>query len=138
MKEHEKILCPSSKCKTGSEILGVRQDDGTVAILPQTLPVDAGFIERVGEDDISAEQKFRFTNKCIEGGCSQWTGKSCGVIERVLEYMEQLPVKDNLPACAIRKNCRWFRQSGAEACKVCVFVITEVTEHDTRVLEAVV
>lgn len=135
MREHEKILCPSSKCKPGSELLGVRQEDGTVAILPQTLPVDEHFMEIANNDGIAAEQKFRFTNKCIEGGCGQWTGSSCGVIENVLTYMEALPVHSNLPTCGIRHSCRWFRQSGADACKVCIFVITEITEKDNVVSE---
>jgi len=130
MKEANKILCPSSKCKPGSRLLGVRQDDGTVAILPSPLDIDEKFISKVNNDDIRPEQKFRFTNKCIENGCSQWTGKSCGVIEKLVSYLDVLPVKEALPECAIRPQCRWFRQSGVDACKVCTFVITEVTEQD--------
>ena len=130
MKDGEKILCPSSKCKTGSELLGVRQDDGTIAILPQTLAIDEDFIKKVNEDQVPAEQKFRFTNKCIEEGCAQWTGKACGVIEKIVSYLDVLPTKEKLPACSIRKNCRWFLQREGDACRACIFVITEITEQD--------
>lgn len=138
MKQNEKILCPSSKCKSGSELLGVRQDDGTVAILPQTLPIDESFIENASADGIPAEQKFRFTNKCVECGCKQWTGKSCGVIDQLVQYIDTLPVSEALPPCAIRKSCRWYKQQGADACKVCKFVVTEVTENDVMVEDEVI
>lgn len=130
MNQHEKILCPSSRCKTGSELLGVTQEDGTVAMLPQTLPIDESFIEKVKRDPIAAEQKFRFVNKCIEGGCAQWTGKSCGVVEKLITHLDSIPVKEELPRCSIRSNCRWYRQRGADACKLCVYVITEVAQED--------
>ncbi|MGO4290217.1 hypothetical protein [Chitinophaga sp. RAB17] len=136
MKDQEKFLCPSARCKTGSELLGMRQEDGTVAILPQTLPVDETFIQKVNESQVTAEQAFRFTNKCVEGACSQWTGKSCGVIEKLVTYLDSVPAKEDLPRCPIRKSCRWFHQQGNGACKICVFVITEVTEQDMTTVQA--
>lgn len=132
MKDQERFLCPSARCKTGAELLGVRQDGGTVAILPQTLPVDETFVQKVAEY-ASPEQAFRFTNKCVEGACSQWTGKTCGVIEKLVIYLDGVPAKEELPRCPIRKDCRWFHQQGNAACKICVFVITEVTEKDVMV-----
>lgn len=138
MKQNDKILCPSSKCKSGSELLGVRQDDGTVAILPQTLPIDETFMHDVRADGVNPEQKFRFVNKCVECGCKQWTGKSCGVIDNLVTYLDNLPVADALPPCSIRSQCRWYKQQGADACKVCKFVVTEVTEQDEPMMEETV
>ncbi len=127
---NDKIMCPSSKAKIGGELFGVRQDDGTIAILPQTLPVDEDFLSKASEDGVHPEQKFRFTNKCIESGCKQWNGKGCGVVEQVVQFINQLPITDNIADCPIRKNCRWHLQKGDEACKVCPFVVSEITEQD--------
>ena len=130
MKEATSKLCPSHRCKPGSQLLGVRQDDGTVAILPQPLPVTQAFIETVSQHEVPPEQRFRFTNKCVESGCGQWSEKGCGVVERMLDYLNQVPTLDALPACAIRNSCRWFSQRGADACMLCSYVITEITEEE--------
>jgi hypothetical protein len=145
------VRCPSHRCKPGSDLIGVRQDDGTVAILPQPLPVDQHFIDVVSRDAAAPEQRFRFSNKCIESGCSQWTGSRCGVIDNVLQLLAGAPVvgdiappatmtsptpgesSETLPPCGIRSTCRWFLQAGADACRVCPYVVTHITEIDTYV-----
>ena len=128
--EDKSIMCPSNKCKPGSKLLGLRQDDGTISILPEALPIDESFIEKVKDHPLAPEQRFRFTNKCVENGCNQWTGKGCGVIDQVVQYLEHIPAKEELPKCSIRPSCRWFLQKGADACKVCPYIITEITEAD--------
>lgn len=145
------VRCPSHRCKPGSDLIGVRQDDGTVAILPQPLPVDQHFVELVSRDAAAPEQRFRFSNKCIESGCSQWTGSRCGVIDNVLQLLAGVPAPGDiaqpaatapptpkestatLPPCGIRPTCRWFLQAGADACRVCPYVVTHITEADTFV-----
>jgi hypothetical protein len=124
------IMCPSHRCKPGSKLIGVRQEDGTVAILPQALPIDENFIEKAKQHPMAAEQRFRFTNKCIEGGCNQWDGKGCGVANRMLQYLDQVVTQEALPPCAIRQNCRWFLQEGPESCKICPYVLTEISEKE--------
>lgn len=123
-------LCPSHRCKPGSQLLGVRQDDGTVAILPQPLPVTEDFIKTVSGHELPPERRFRFTNKCVESGCSQWTGKGCGVVERMVDYLDKVPALAALPPCAIRTSCRWFSQRGGDACALCSYVITEIAEEE--------
>ena len=143
------ISCPSNRCKSGSDLIGIRQDDGTVAILPTPLPVDQHFVDLVGQSSVAPEERFRFSNKCVESGCSQWTGSRCGVIDNVLQLLAGVPApghitppaatapltpKDNsetLPPCGIRPTCRWFLQAGADACRVCPYVVTQITEVDT-------
>jgi hypothetical protein len=132
MSDTQSLWCPSYRCKTGSQLLGVRQDDGTIAILPTPLPIDEAFINAVKDDEMAPEQRFRFTNKCVESGCNQWTGKNCGVVERVVQHLELLPVLEELPACGIRDKCRWYHQRKADACKVCPFIITEITEEQRQ------
>lgn len=121
--------CPSNRCKTGSKLLGVRQDDGTIAILPQPLHIDEKFIENVSDHEMAPEQRFRFTNKCVETGCNQWNGEGCGVINRVVKHLNDLPTISKIPECGIRDRCRWFSQHDYNACKVCRFTITEITEE---------
>ncbi len=125
-------LCPSSKAKPGAQLLGVRQRDGTVAILPQALPVDEHFMHVVRKDPTPPEQRFRFSNKCVENGCEQWTGKNCGVIERVVEFLDAVPNKETLPVCSIRPRCRWYKQRSAEACRICPYVLTEITTEELQ------
>lgn len=121
--------CPSNKCKTGSKLLGIRQENGTIAILPQPLHINEQFIESVSANAMAPEQRFRFVNKCVEKGCSQWDGKGCGVINRVVSHLNDLPSISEIPKCGIRDRCRWFSQHSFNACKVCRFVITEITEE---------
>jgi len=35
-----------------------------------------------------------------------------------------MPV-EHLPRCVIRGSCRWYSQRGADACRACVFVVTD-------------
>ena len=126
------MLCPSSRAKPGAKLLGVRQSSGKIAILPQALPVDEHFMEAVQRDPTPPEQRFRFTNKCVEEGCEQWTGKGCGVVERVIRHLDAVAVSEVLPACSIRPKCRWYSQKKGDACRICPFVLTEITEEELR------
>ncbi len=126
----DSIMCPSSQGKAGALLLGVRQNDGKVAILPEPLPVDEQFIAIARQQEIPARQRFRFTNKCCESGCGQWTGKGCGVVESVIQYADRLPeITGELPACGIRSRCRWFMQREADACRICPYILYEVPEE---------
>lgn len=133
MENKESILCPSSRAQKGARLLGIRQADGQVAILPQPLLINDAFIEAASKHS-PAEQQFRFTNKCVESGCRQWTGSRCTVADSVLSVMNELAVSNELPACAIRQQCRWFNQNGADSCKVCSFVITATTSDDWQAM----
>ena len=130
MKRKTEIMCPAHRCKSGSQLLGIRQDNGVIAILPQTLSIDESFIKKVKKHPVSPERRFRFANKCIEGGCKQWDGEGCSVANKIIRYLNELPSIDTIPSCSIRSTCRWYIQEGNNACKVCVFVVTEVYRED--------
>jgi hypothetical protein len=129
-REDEKIMCPSNKLKQGSLLLGARQDDGTVAIFPQALAVDAEFINLAQNHPTPPEERFRFTNKCIEGGCKQWTGSECGVVNNAVKFLNAVAEIDPRFPCSIRSNCRWFLQKQYDACKICPYILTEITEAE--------
>ena len=124
------IRCPSSRLQEGALLLGIVLEDGTVAFTKDRIPVDEAFVQNAtAVGSRPAESRFRFSSPCAKGACRQWTGSRCGVIDLVLSdaraQNHQSPADASLPSCAIRSDCRWFNQNGAEACEVCVFVVTE-------------
>jgi hypothetical protein len=114
-------LCPSAPLYAGSKLLGIVNTAGEVDIIAQPIEVDEVFTEAANKGK-AAEQKFRFVNKCLKSGCAQWTGHSCGIIERVLDNIETSLLKEEIPECGIRHSCRWFEQESYSACKVCTLV----------------
>lgn len=125
------ILCPSAPCRPGAILLGLVQGDGTVCLADELIVIDETFVEEANKGR-SPEKRFRFAGSCLRSACGQWTGTRCGVIDAVLRIVprtEQNGVA--LPRCSIREQCRWFSQSGAEACAVCPLVITDLREQLT-------
>src|SRR4051794_19922623 len=123
--------CPSSRCKEGAILLGIVLADGKVAFVKDRVVVDGPFVQNAtAEGSRAPESRFRFGSPCAKGGCRQWTGSRCGVIDSVLEearvqnYQRQSDTP--LPECSIRNDCRWFDQTGADACAVCDLVVTEM------------
>jgi hypothetical protein len=108
-------------------MIGMVKEDGHVDMMEVPLPVDQHFVE-VASRGRMPESRFRFSNKCIRCGCAQWTGSRCGIIDKILDNVTSLPEPEGLPQCSIRPGCRWYSQRGADACKVCPFIITDVTD----------
>lgn len=127
MSPNKKFSCPSSVCEEGSQMLGVVRENGTVTILSEALPIDEEFM-LLAKEIPDIEKRFRFSGTCIEKGCRQWTGHSCGVIEKVLKYITPEEQYNDLPKCSIRTTCRWFSQEGRSACKACPLIITDSIE----------
>jgi hypothetical protein len=107
--------CPSSKSQLSSKILGVKQD-GLISFFPIPLPVTEDFLKHANEKT-DALSKFRFTGKCIENSCAQWSNKQCGLIDKMLGELNKSI--EAIPNCSIRHTCTWFKQESFEACKVC-------------------
>ncbi|CCV14212.1 hypothetical protein [Mesorhizobium sp. STM 4661] len=118
--------CPSARAEPGALLIGVVGADGIVQPIPTRLEIDAEFVEQASKAG-APEARFRFAGRCVEGKCKQWTGNSCGVIEKVLTGMTEQMVApaENLPRCVIRGTCRWYSQRGADACRACVYVVTD-------------
>jgi hypothetical protein len=133
------VLCPNARCHDGAILLGIVLPDGRVAFAEGRTTVDREFVSiATTEGSRAPERRFRFSSPCAQSGCRQWTGTRCGVIDSAIEeataqgplgplgpLSNDVPVDQELPACGIRADCRWFRQSGADACAVCELVITE-------------
>ncbi|MCC6286351.1 MAG: hypothetical protein IT249_00555 [Chitinophagaceae bacterium] len=130
MKDVNNKTCPSSLGQVGSNLLGMVTENGTVGFFKDPIEVTQGFIDDA-DDFENLERRFRFSNKCVQSGCKQWTGKECGVIKAVLS-LDSIPLTKDLPSCSIRKNCRWYFQEGSIACNGCRYVITNVSEPTVK------
>ena len=141
--------CPSALCQEGALVLGVVAPDGTVAYVQPPTRVSAEFADRARSLG-HPERRFRFASTCVEAGCPQWTGRGCGVIDITIgpppdESPATKPTaadakpgaaKVALPACVIRRSCRWYAQRGAAACAVCPLIVADtggtLTYQSTR------
>jgi len=119
-------MCPSAVCEEGANLIGVVNQDGIVDLLSVPILVDKEFVE-IAYQGRQPELRFRFSGRCVESGCKQWTGTTCSVIEKVLEVVERNEKESPLPECGIRSSCRWFFQEGGGACQVCPLIITDNT-----------
>jgi hypothetical protein len=121
----DKILCPSSRCESGSILLGIVQNDGHVSFLNKKTMIDEKFVQIAKNGQRNPEKRFRFSNTCVNSSCKQWSNNKCGVIETIIKTMNSLKEPSQLPNCSIRSQCRWYQQCGGKACVVCPEVITD-------------
>ncbi|GAB2560944.1 hypothetical protein [Spirosoma aerophilum] len=117
-------LCPSARSEEGALLLGAVGPDQAVRFLAEPEPMTAELTKAISAVD-QPEQHFRFANRCVKSGCSQWQSGRCGVIDLVMSVNQHLTEPAALPRCAIRPQCRWYKQTGASACTVCPFIITD-------------
>jgi len=119
--------CPSAPATDGAFLIGVVTAEGRVANLGTPLTVDMAFIETAKAHG-ALEQRFRFSSPCQKERCVHWKKHECGLIGELhtaaSEAGESLSVSA-LPRCAIRAECRWWRQRGRDACAVCPLVVTD-------------
>jgi hypothetical protein len=123
----EKKLCPSHNCQEGAILLGVVMRDGRAAFSADRIIVNEELVQ-IARTGRTPEKRFRFGGQRVTSGCRQWTGKRCGVIDSIVESVDINMEIADLPECSIRPECRWFYQSGAEACAICPEVITDLRE----------
>ena len=130
LNDSAKILCPSARLKEGAILLGIVRADGRVAFAVDRLVVNGDFVTNA-QRGRSPERRFRFADACVRGACAQWTGTRCGVIDQVIDEVPPAALESRLPQCSIRPRCRWYHQSGGEACRACRVVITDCRKEPT-------
>jgi hypothetical protein len=121
----EEVLCPSAPPEPGGILVGIVQEDGRVGFVSTPLRVDEDFVREV-EAEGEVARRYRFATPCVEGRCNHWRGGRCRVSDAAAASAEVAEPDGSLPHCGIRSSCRWFRQSGEDACRTCALVITEV------------
>jgi hypothetical protein len=120
MRAGERLLCPSHKCASGAQLIGIVQADGSVAFLGNPLSVDRQFVE-IASQGRPPELRFRFASACAEGGCANWGANGCGIAAQISR--SDGIGRSELPDCGIRPQCRWFRDRGANACAACPEIV---------------
>jgi hypothetical protein len=119
-------LCPSAPLEAATHLLGVVGPEGRIRYVSPPLPVTESFAAAAREGR-APEKRFRFGGPCLEGDCVQWTGERCAVADRLVDAAERVMDAAHAPVrpCAVRRTCRWFHQRGANACRVCPYVVTD-------------
>jgi hypothetical protein len=103
-------------------------------MLDDPVPAPPGLEARLG--GIAATEVMRFAAPCACNRCRHFSGGICGIGRRMVE--ELVPAAEGVPACAIRAECRWWRQEGRAACLRCTQIVTDSYDPDgpaARVIE---
>lgn len=114
------LTCPSYVAKSGAELFGIAGTDGEVIYLKQVIAIDNIFIEET-KNGRPAEERFRFSGKCIENACKQWKNNQCGLTQKLIKRINK-PIASTLQDCPIRQKCRWYEQEKDLACANCTQV----------------
>jgi hypothetical protein len=127
------LQCPSATPELpGSRILGVvRRGDAhqpdiapRVEYLSELHPASPEILALAGS--AAPTEVFRFAAPCATHACQHYDGHQCSLARRIVS---RLPVIENeLPSCAIRPACRWFREQGPEACFRCAWIVTDTAD----------
>jgi len=124
-RDEGRLVCPSAQPEMSDPvafgiILGSVEEPRMVH-LERPVPVTDELLA------LSAPAKptevFRFAAPCAGNACKHFDGEDCTLVERIVQILPR--VTSDLPACAIRSECRWWFQEGRDACFRCPQVITE-------------
>lgn len=121
-------MCPSTPVSNATVFLGMISTGGRVAYVSPAVPVTAEDIATLPTaPGRTPESTYRFAGPCVEGGCGHWSGSHCRLGEEMATHHVEVPEDArSLPKCAIRPQCRWYAEQGADACTVCQFVTTDL------------
>lgn len=117
-------LCPSAQPGMDNcRVIGVVDQQGPTAkivYLTEILPATSEVLALSAP--LKPTEVFRLSATCAEHKCPHFDGADCRLATRIVSMLPA--VVDDLPPCTIRKDCRWFSQEGAAACKRCPEVTT--------------
>ena len=117
-------LCPSALPEMPQgRLFGVMGGSATeprLMYLDEAAPATESLLSLAGP--VKPTEVFRLAAPCVETKCCHFDGKDCQLVTRIVQILPA--VVDSLPACSIRKECRWFHQEGRDACVRCPQVVT--------------
>ena len=120
------VLCPSAQPEwEGSQVIGVMTgtaDKPQMAYLDKPQSVTEQLLELA--KPVSPTEVFRFSAPCACSGCGHYATEEskCRLAEKVVRWTPT--VTEQLPVCAIRADCRWWKQEGRPACLRCPQMVT--------------
>ena len=109
-------------------MLGIVLPNGAIAFARDRIVIDQEFVE-IARRGRKPEKRFRFADRCFQGGCQQWTGDRCRVADALVDDLTPVGIARHLPACGIRPQCRWFHQRGESACHICPEIVTDANDE---------
>ena len=117
-------LCPSAQPGMDNcRVLGVVQQDGPtprLVYLDELLPATDDVLAMSAP--LKPTEVYRLAATCAEHKCPHFDGADCRLATRIVQILPA--VVEALPPCTIRKDCRWYSQEGAAACRRCPEVTT--------------
>jgi hypothetical protein len=131
------LLCPSARGHPGASVLiGVV---GGTPEAPRVTPTEVA-LEVTPEllnmaSPVSPSEVFRFASSCQGCACPHFSNDACQLAVRSVEILAE--VTDKLPHCAIRSQCRWFRQEGPAICRRCPQIVTDQYRPSEEMLKVV-
>ena len=118
-------LCPSAQPgMEGAVVFGVVGGTATeprVGYLAERLAATPDVLALTGA--VQPTEVFRFGAPCAGGGCRHFDGSSCRLAAKLVQLTPAV-TDASLPPCALRPDCRWWRQEGKAACMRCPQVVT--------------
>ncbi|MBD2198632.1 MULTISPECIES: nitrogen fixation protein [Calothrix] len=118
-------LCPSARPESeDSVIFGIISGtvaEPRVAYLKQPQKLTNELIAKASP--ITPAEIFRTAAPCATKGCQHFDGQDCRLATRIVQKLPA--IAQELPPCAIRRDCRWWKQEGKAACMRCPQVITD-------------
>ncbi len=118
-------FCPSAQpTQEGAFAFGVvggTLEQRRVGYLQGRVPVTDELLAMAGP--VKPTQVFRFGAPCVGSGCRHFDGSDCNLATKLVQLMPA--VTKDLPACHLRPDCRWWKQEGKAACKVCPAIATD-------------
>jgi hypothetical protein len=102
-------------------VVGGTATEPRVGYLTEQLPVTPEVLALTGT--VEPTEVFRFGAPCAGGGCQHFDGSECRLATKLVQLAPAVS-GPALPACAIRRSCRWWRQEGKAACLRCPLVST--------------
>lgn len=129
------FACPSSQPEVeDAQILGLIEDKNgkpSVTYVSGHQPVTEELMHLSAP--LRPTDVFRFAARCNTSSCTHFDGKDCQLATRILAGFGA--VDTALPACALRKSCRWYAQEGGEICLRCSQITTNFDPRDDHARE---
>lgn len=126
MDNPRKPLCPSYRpefpdARAFAVVVGTPELP-EVAYMKDAKPVDDALLALAG--DVDPTEVFRFAGPCAGPRCQHFDRPSgnCRLVQRSVRLFEV--ETERLAPCAIRAQCKWWRQEGRAACERCPGIVS--------------